>query len=348
MRGLKLAVDVEVAAGEAIDVLLRKSDTPSADAAAGPARVPDGAHDIAGDSADVAPTTLQTDAVEIGWTPGSGITSWVDRESGRELLDLRGEVVGPFSLVGSRLVLNKQAGEQCGRRRRLGRNRNAGEARWTRSQLIRARRSLDGPHLVGVDLDYQMEGMELLRVSLQARRHLRRVDIEVIMHKIGTWDVENVYLALPFTAGHDQQLWLDRGQPMRPGIDQLPGTLVDYYAVQDGIAWCGSEQGIAVAQRDSHLIQVGPLGYGVRQLSSGQPLPPGPRYAWLMSNYWETNYSAEIGGFYSFRFSVQWGPDLVDPHDAIARCRDVVCPPVRGIRMGRSASGISGIAASRG
>jgi hypothetical protein len=48
-----------------------------------------------------------------------------------------------------------------------------------------------------------------------------------------------------------------------------------------------------------------------------------------MTNYWETNFSAALGGFYEFRYSVSWGPDLRDPDAALARvrdgCRDVTC-----------------------
>ena len=46
---------------------------------------------------------------------------------------------------------------------------------------------------------------------------------------------------------------------------------------------------------------------------------PAFAYAWLMTNYWETNFSADLGGFYEFRYSVHWGDD--DPHALLRRCR---------------------------
>jgi hypothetical protein len=47
---------------------------------------------------------------------------------------------------------------------------------------------------------------------------------------------------------------------------------------------------------------------------------PAHAYAWLMTNYWETNFGADLGGFHEFRFTVesrrgareprQWGDEL--------------------------------------
>ena len=159
------------------------------------------------------------------------------------------------------------------------------------------------------------------------------MDVEVILHKSGTWDAENVYLSLPFSTAQSEQLWLDRGHPMRPGADQLSGTLIDFYGVQDGLAWCGNTMGVALAQRDSHLIQLGPLQYGERQLAA----PPMPQsfantYAWLMCTTWETNFAPELAGFYSFRYSLLWGPQFSDPAAALAACRDATTD-LRPIRL---------------
>jgi hypothetical protein len=48
-----------------------------------------------------------------------------------------------------------------------------------------------------------------------------------------------------------------------------------------------------------------------------------------MTNYWETNFAAELGGFYEFRYSVAWGPELRDRDRALRRvkqgCRAITC-----------------------
>jgi len=332
LRGLKLIVDLTLAGGQSIDLAIEPADKPAAEIDVRPI-VPDHTRDVRVNDTDVPPTTLRTDHVEIRWSAPQGIVGWTDLATGRELIDRTAGAL-PFTVVASRLSAELTGTAQCTKRRRLGRNRNGATAGWATSRLARILPGERGDLCDGVVLDYEMEGFELLQVKLNAHRRQPRVDVEVIAHKLGTWDVENVYLALPFTSGHGAQLWLDRGEPIRPGQDQLPGTLLDYMGVQDGLAWCGPEMGVAVAQWDSHLVQLGPLNYGVRTLAGEQPpgWQPSCVYAWLMTNYWETNFAPELGGFYSFRYSILWGRSLTDPREALSLCRDVTTS-LRAIRL---------------
>jgi hypothetical protein len=57
---------------------------------------------------------------------------------------------------------------------------------------------------------------------------------------------------------------------------------------------------------------MGSLRHEPRSLM-GEGFDEGHLYAWVMTNYWETNFEAELGGFYEFRYHVKWGEDLVDP-----------------------------------
>ena len=54
-----------------------------------------------------------------------------------------------------------------------------------------------------------------------------------------------------------------------------------------------------------------PYGYKQLVLEIGQ---------WLMTNYWETNFAAGLGGFHSFRFKV-FQPDTVEPEKLTGKLR---------------------------
>ena len=51
-------------------------------------------------------------------------------------------------------------------------------------------------------------------------------------------------------------------------------------------------------------------------------------FSWLMTNYWETNFDASLGGFHEFRYRIRWGADLADPRTALAACREITAEPL--------------------
>ena len=54
------------------------------------------------------------------------------------------------------------------------------------------------------------------------------------------------------------------------------------------------------------MISMGPLtAHDIRL--AGDPLLKNthPVYAWVMNNFWETNFKASLGGFHTFRFALR-------------------------------------------
>ena len=57
---------------------------------------------------------------------------------------------------------------------------------------------------------------------------------------------------------------------------------------------------------DTPLVQLGTLEHAPRQLHTMRPEDSRPStYAWILTNYWETNFKATLGGFYEFRYAVE-------------------------------------------
>jgi hypothetical protein len=261
------------------------------------------------------------------------LLEWRDEKSGRPLCRNPHEA---FVLEMNRSSALKDGPAQCARRVVMARNRQGADAQRFVARPTGFRRRATGALFDVIGIDYEAPGFEFLRTEWTVHRGLPMVDIEVIGHKIGTWDPENVYCPLPFTAGDGGTFWIDRGWPMRPWQDQLPGTLTDFYGAQEGVAWCDGSFGVAVAMLDAHLIQCGDLDYRARRLMGDADLPAGPDrvYSWLMTNYWETNFSAEVGGFYSFRYRIGWGPHLAEPAAALRWAR-LATAGLRAIRQAK-------------
>ena len=327
--GAEFLAHVELEAGEERLLELASADRPETVAAAlrasgveCPATAGDGREKAGqGESDD---GELVTPFVRIVWRAGDGIVSWFDTALSRELLrpDRRHAAFTPVHEVTP--VPGRD--DVWPVRGKMNLNRKGEDAVRSSGRLIGSGGVEAGDVFVSTSLDYGVPGISLYTVELRAYLDSPRVDVAVRMHKDSVWEPENVYLSLPFTTGTPgSQVWLDKaGAAVRPRIDQIPGTLTDFYSVQEGFAIVSEGYGVAVATPDSHLIQLGALEHGPRLLAGDPALADDPAhpYAWLMTNYWETNFAAELGGFYEFRYSVMWGDELADEASALGACRD--------------------------
>lgn len=208
-------------------------------------------------------------------------------------------------------------------RRSFGRNRKGPNVQRSAGTVTSLR--VPGPRnlFIPVEINYEVEGTEWLKVRLKVWRSLPRIDVEVLMQKKCVWEPENLYLALPF-ALPESQIWIDKpGGPLRPWQDQLPDTLADWYTLQEGYCLCRPDFGIAVATPDAPLLQLGSLDFGKRLLMGHPELNASNAkpYSWLMTNYWETNFEANLGGFHEFKYRIEFGSHLADPQAAIRRCQ---------------------------
>ncbi|QGQ94105.1 glycoside hydrolase [Paenibacillus psychroresistens] len=294
----------------------------------------DGINDISGakEEINVNENSLETPFVCIAWKEKEGIVSWFDKKSGSELLR-NDRIHNAFTPV-YEITPFDGIDQACGTRIKMGRNRKRINVSRSIGTFSGVKLVEKGPLFTMVELHYELAGTTFYSVVLTAYAGLPRVDISVRMNKDNVWEPENIYLSLPFAAGDpmSSETWIEKtGAILRPRIDQLPGTGIDFYCIQEGIALSAKEQGLAIAIRDAPLIQLGPLEFGVRQLKAENGIydDAGHLYSWVLNNFWDTNFKAALGGFYEFRYSLSWGGDIVLPEEAIRKCHamntEVIC-----------------------
>ncbi|MFA6289543.1 MAG: hypothetical protein WC661_19355 [Opitutaceae bacterium] len=264
-------------------------------------------------------TGVETPSLRLAFNTTGEITSLVDKHSGVELLQ-PGREHAPFTPVYE--ITPAEGRSQDDLRRSFGRNRKGANVRRCSGTPRTPRFPSGRESRIPVEIDYTLEGVVWLTVLLFVWRDLPRIDVVVRLQKTSVWDPENLYLALPF-AVPEGEFWIDKpGGALRPWRDQLPDTLTDWFCVQEGFASCGPDLGLVVATPDSPLLQLGPLDFGKRRLM-GHPglLTEAARpYSWLMTNYWETNFDASLGGFHEFSYRIEFGRHLADPERAIHHC----------------------------
>ncbi len=262
----------------------------------------EGVEDVTGDRANI--EKIETDRFILRFKQGHGLVSCIDRRDGAELLDSRAGIA-PFAGV---YEVTDANGDYMGTRARMGRNRKSPATKRSQSVWTNAAVTEDGPVCTAVRLDYTLEGTRFYRLTLKIYKALPRIDAVVHIHKDVVWDPENLYVALPFTLGREETRWIDKtGCVLRPGIDQLPGSNQSFYLVQNGIVMQSGGKQLTVSLRDTPLVVFGDLQAGPVRLCDREnvELNRGVPYAWVMNNFWETNFKVDLGGFYEFTYSVE-------------------------------------------
>jgi hypothetical protein len=197
-------------------------------------------------------------------------------------------------------------------RANFGRNRKLMSSERYEGRLINSRVLAKGPLFGRVEIKYEMPGALYTTIILTAYVDEPRVDISFVLGKENVWEPESVYLALPISTGDEGDVfWLDKaGQPIRPRIDQLPGTLTKFYTTHKGFALVNENNGLVVTTQDSPVLYLGTLKPGEIEVMNEDSINNDILYSWIMNNYWETNFATSLGGFYEFKYVFRWGSDI--------------------------------------
>ncbi len=287
--------------------------------------------DICDDSATfkVSPGVIETPYVVIRWEEGQGITSFYDKIEQLEMInpDSPHGLLSPVYEISPTPDLNSDGVIEAlqGVRRMMGRNRKSQNVERYVGQLCKAELPQVDHCFARVNLKYSVKGIKYYNLEIKAYLNESRVDFNLTMQKESEWAPENVYLPIPLYNKNDQdQLFIDKpGVISEPWVDQLPGTLTDFYSIQEGFCISKSRNGIAVSTPDTNLLQLGDIDFKPRVLMGQEALKNETiePYIWLMNNFWETNFDVDLGGFYEFEFFIALGSEFKKKHHAIEKCR---------------------------
>lgn len=250
-----------------------------------------------------------------------GLVSIKEKSSGMELLrsDRRYPAFLPIYEV-----TEVPDGRYCEVRTSMLQNRRSEQTKRTTGRLKNIYVAESGLLRSQIKLCYDVDGTTFFELLYTFYKDLPRFDVSVRMNKNSIWEPENLYITLPFTKAEDE-LWVEKtGAVLRPGIDQLPGSCIDFYSIQSGMAFIGKGTGVAVSCTDTPLIWLGKLdvhsntGYeGCHEHNRAE------LYSWVMNNFWETNFKASLGGFYEFTYHFTSGMEIQSPQKAISICEQM-------------------------
>ena len=233
-----------------------------------------------------APATLDTPAFRLRLSPAAGgITSLVDRRTGRELLDTRKYSLG-------QCIYDRSSAEPWGAKLEERILASGGQATWS-----------GGAALIGwaqMPLKLPELGPAMLRITWSAAGP--ELGVELRVDKRRCLQPETVFMAFPFRVPRGRFRYELPLAVAEANADQLPNACRDWYAVQHFVDVSNDSEGVTWATRDAFLAEFADIQTGrwLREL----PLSSSTIFANLMNNLWFTNYKADQEGPMIFRFAL--------------------------------------------
>jgi alpha-mannosidase len=113
---------------------------------------------------------------------------------------------------------------------------------------------------------------------------------------------EATYLLFPFNLPNAQVRFDVGGVPVRPHLDQIPGSCRDYFTVQGWVDFNNGEHGVTIATPENPMVQLGDFHF-----AHDQPevmLERAMLLGWVTNNYWETNFPGAQPGVVTARYAI--------------------------------------------
>lgn len=264
----------------------------------------------------------------LSYQPRKGITSFTDKRTGKELL---GKGVAPvFTPVYEVTKIQNYHGGDCPEekeRKMMGRNMRGQHAELYTGQLEGIICQERGPVFTVLRLRYTMPGSVHTEVVLKFFADIARIDFSLELGKTISCDIESIFLPLNL-AFEDSSLYLRKGtEAFRPGVDQIPGTCMEFYMSDQGLAYLSPQGGAMIAMHDTPLVYMGVMCHHPITLCDGRKENnQRPIYSWVMNNIWETNFKMDLSGFGEYQYSL-WLSDEQDPEQAMNQLREHTFAP---------------------
>ena len=141
-----------------------------------------------------------------------------------------------------------------------------------------------------------------VQTQLLLFNHQKKIELIEDVTKKAVRTKEAVYFAFPFAMSSPEFKYEIQNGTVDPAKDMYPGAGHEWFSVQH---WVSVEQnGVSatVMPLDASLVTLGDINRGAWPTSFGSR--PGNIFSYVMNNYWHTNYRAEQGGHFRFRYII--------------------------------------------
>ena len=163
-----------------------------------------------------------------------------------------------------------------------------------------------GPLMASLLIESEAPGCRSLTREVRIVAGMDHIEIVDILDKETIYEKEAVHFAFPFNVPGGTVRMDTPFAVVRPELDQMPGACKNYFTVQRWLDVSNAEYGITWAVVDTPLVQVGGITNDPVVTGWIENLEPSTTLvAYVMNNYWETNYKAAQEGVTVFRYALR-------------------------------------------
>ena len=183
----------------------------------------------------------------------------------------------------------------------------------------------DGPLVAVLRVEAEAGGARSLVTRYRLAAGSDRLEIEMTLDKVAVREKESAHVTFDLAAAGGR-LRVDQGwNLMDPARDALPGSCREFVGAHDAVDASAPAGGVSLGVVDSPLVELGaivderPNEAGIRrwrsEVETGTTV-----HAYLLNNYWHTNYKADQDGVLRFRFVLRaHGPETDAATSAFGR-----------------------------
>lgn len=145
-----------------------------------------------------------------------------------------------------------------------------------------------------------------IATEIQLFDHEKKIEFVEDVDKKEVDSKEAVYFAFPFAMGKPQFQYEIQTGVVDPAKDMYPGAGREWFSVQHWVSVQQNGVSATVMPIDAPLVTLGDINRGAWPKQFGER--PGTIFSYAMNNYWHTNYRAEQGGHFRFRYVITSAP----------------------------------------
>lgn len=226
---------------------------------------------------------------QIVLDPQNGaVRNWLDKESGRELVDQ---------------AASWKLGQCLYETMPVNREMKTNVFQRTSVRQVNIKPGANGPIWKSLLVTADMDGCATnpgIRAEIRLFEPEKRLELHYAVRKLSIPTPESVYVAFPFYSPDSQMLYEAQGGLVIPGRDQIPGSSSDWQTLQSFIAIRSPQGQILHGSDQAPLVQLGDFNLGKWQPVTRVERPH--LYSWVMNNYWFTNFRTEQEGEFKWHY----------------------------------------------